>query len=505
MLDALGQPLAYAERLLGAFAALARASSACALLDDFARRVCQLCGCELAQVYLLDAGAPQLSLATEVCRDIVPAPREKGVAGDYRSEQLLEFCLCQNRVISLDTLTEGLYQTGFLPDNTDAWRTLLGVPLCNREGVVEGLLICASVQPLTLSGYAPSLRALGAFVLVLRALLAKVNVQNVAAVAVTEDQACARGYGLIGSSAAMNDVCRLLGRVMHSRCTVLLTGETGTGKEVIARVLHDRGPRRAKKFVVQNCAAFPVDLLESELFGHRKGAFTGADRDHRGLFDIAHGGTLLLDEVGDMPLALQAKLLRVLQEREIRPLGASEPHRVDVRIIAATHRDLPAMVAQGTFREDLYYRLAQFPVQLPPLRQREADVLELARHFARQACAAAGRDALGWSQETLTQLAVHAFPGNVRELKGRVERAVLMCDGATLLPEHFSLRTPDKLEQNPLNLRQHLDRVERAYMLACLRRNGGNQTVAARELGLPRRTLLYRLGRLNVDLRAVQT
>jgi sigma-54-dependent transcriptional regulator len=251
---------------------------------------------------------------------------------------------------------------------------------------------------------------------------------------------------------------------------------------------------------VQNCAAFPENLLESELFGYRKGAFTGADRDRAGLFDAANGGTLLLDEIGDMPLSLQAKLLRVLQEGEIRPLGSNDTHKIDVRIIAATHRDLSVLVSEGKFREDLYYRLAQFPIELPALRQREGDILDLARHFAEKACSFLQRDAVRWSDAALDHLSGYAFPGNVRELKGLVERAVLLCEGGELLAEHFSLRMEAMPEDNSLNLRERLEQVERSLLLDCLRKNDGNQTLAARELGLPRRTLLYRLGRLNINL-----
>ena len=297
----------------------------------------------------------------------------------------------------------------------------------------------------------------------------------------------------------MNETCRLIGKVLHTPYTVLLRGETGTGKEVVARAIHAAGPRSAKAFVVQNCAAFPEGLLESELFGYRKGAFTGAQRDHVGLFDAAHGGTLLLDEIGDMPLSLQAKLLRVLQEGEVRPLGANASHKVDVRIIAATHRDLLAMVAQGTFREDLYYRLAQFPIELPALRERDGDALQLARHFADEACMALGRPAVGWSSAALDQLTSHGFPGNVRELKCLVERAVLLCDDGVILPLHLALspRTEAAVETT---LRQRLERVERMVLIDCLQKNRGNRTRTARELGVARRTLLYRLARLNIPV-----
>jgi sigma-54-dependent transcriptional regulator len=199
-----------------------------------------------------------------------------------------------------------------------------------------------------------------------------------------------------------------------------------------------------------------------------------------------------------MPLSLQAKLLRVLQEGEIRPLGSNDTHKIDVRIIAATHRDLSARVADGRFREDLYYRLAQFPIELPALRDRGGDALDLARHFADQACIFLKRDPVHWSDAALDRLCQYAFPGNVRELKALVERAILLCDGDQLLPEHFALRNELDPSDSSSNLRARLVQIERGLVLDCLRKTGGNQTVAARQLGLPRRTLLYRMERLNI-------
>jgi len=504
MFNQVPQPLAYAEQLLGAFASLAQVSERAQLLGDFARLASQLTGCELAQVYLLDAGHSNLGLSAQCLQGELQAAESARRPTDYHSDELLQFSLCQNRVLCLDSLGDGVYQTTFLPACAGQWRALLCVPLSNDQGVVEGLLVCASLQHGELRGFADSMGTLGAFVLSQLALRQKARQIQPPVLAAPDSAVCPSGYGLIGNSPAMRKTYQLIGKVLHSPYTILLTGETGTGKEVVARALHECGPRRSSKFIVQNCAAFPEDLLESELFGFRKGAFTGADRDRQGLFDAADGGTLLLDEIGDMPLSLQAKLLRVLQEGEIRPLGANDTHKIDVRIIAATHRDLPSMVAQGKFREDLYYRLAQFPIELPPLRQRDDDVVVLARHFAATACAFIGRTPLGWSEAALAQLAVHTFPGNVRELKGMVERAVLLCEGDELLAEHFSVSAEAHPEDSTLYLREYLERVERAYLLSCLRRNEGNQTLAARQLGLPRRTLLYRLGRLNVDLREFQ-
>lgn len=494
------QPLVYAEALLTQFASLSRAADGVALLGDFVRGAAGLSGCELTQLYLLDATHTCLGMNVECLNGILQPREAASLPADYNAEQLLQFALCQNRVVSLGELSVSLYETSFLPPQATPWQSLLCVPLVNHQKSVEGLLLCASRRHIDLHGFADSLGQLGAFVLsqlhLLQRLRQPTGVKRPAPVGVPS----ASGYGLIGNSSAMRQTCSLISKVLHSPYTVLLNGETGTGKEVVARAIHDCGPRRSQPFIVQNCAAFPENLLESELFGYRKGAFTGADRDRAGLFDAANGGTLLLDEIGDMPLSLQAKLLRVLQEGEIRPLGSNDTHKIDVRIIAATHRDLSVLVSEGKFREDLYYRLAQFPIELPALRQRDGDILDLARHFAEKACSFLQRDAVRWSDAALDHLSGYAFPGNVRELKGLVERAVLLCEGGELQAKHFSLRMEAMREDNSLNLRERLEQVERNMLLDCLRKNDGNQTLAARELGLPRRTLLYRLGRLNISL-----
>ncbi|PNB47683.1 MULTISPECIES: sigma-54 interaction domain-containing protein [Pseudomonas] len=497
------QPLLYAEALLAQFASLSRAADGAALLGDFVRGLAGLSGCELTQLYLLDATHTSLGMNAE-CLDGVLQPRSAAsLPADYNGEQLLQFALCQNRVVSFDDLGGSLHETSFLPASSTPWQSLLCVPLVNQQKAVEGLLLCASRRHINLQGFADSLGQLGSFVLGQLHLLQRLRQPVDAAAPVVRSLPSASGYGLIGKSAAMRQTYSLISKVLHSPYTVLLRGETGTGKEVVARAIHDCGPRRSQAFIVQNCAAFPENLLESELFGYRKGAFTGADRDRAGLFDAANGGTLLLDEIGDMPLSLQAKLLRVLQEGEIRPLGSNDTHKIDVRIIAATHRDLSVLVSEGKFREDLYYRLAQFPIELPALRQREGDILDLAKHFADKACTFLQRDPVRWSDAALEHLSGYTFPGNVRELKGLVERAVLLCEGGELLAEHFSLRlesAPASEDHCGLNLRERLEAVERNLLLDCLRKNDGNQTLAARELGLPRRTLLYRLGRLNINL-----
>ena len=501
MFSQVPHPLVYAEALFAQFASLSRAADGTALLGDFVRGLAGLSGCELAQLYLLDATHTCLEINAQ-CLNGNLQPRETtSLPADYNGEQLLQFALCQNRVVCMGQLSASLHETSFLPDQARPWQSLLCVPLVNQHKSVEGLLLCASHQHIELQGFADSFGRLGSFVLGHLHLLQRLRRPGGCASPAPVSTPSVSGYGLTGKSAAMREVYALISKVLHSPCTVLLGGETGTGKEIVARAIHECGPRRSKAFIVQNCAAVPENLLESELFGYRKGAFTGADRDRSGLFDAANGGTLLLDEVGDMPLSLQAKLLRVLQEGEVRPLGSNDTHKIDVRIIAATHQDLSGLVSQGKFREDLYYRLAQFPIELPALRQREDDILDLARHFADKACTFLQRDEVSWSSEVLGLLASYAFPGNVRELKGMVERAVLLCEGNELLVEHFSVRMQAATEDcSGLNLRERLQQVERSLLIDCLRKNDGNQTLTARELGLPRRTFLYRLARLNIDV-----
>ena len=496
------QPLAYAELLLEQFSCVARAGDAATAGSACVRALVALAGCELGQLYLLDASHKRLERLAECCQGQGTAQPQHvtGVPVDYTGEQLLQFALCQNRVVCISDLSAGVYDLGFLPQHSQPWRSLLCVPLVNAHNAVEGLLLAASHEAVDLQGYAPSLGALGGFTLMHHRVLQ----QGVKALSPPERSITPTG--LMGKSAVMRHTYGLINKVIHSPYTVLLLGETGTGKEVIARMIHDASPRRNRPFIVQNCAAFPENLLESELFGYRKGAFTGADRDRVGLFDAACGGTLLLDEIGDMPLSLQAKLLRVLQEGEIRPLGCNDSHKIDVRIIAATHRNLTERVSQGQFREDLYYRLAQFPIELAPLREREGDLLELARHFADKACQFLQRKPVRWSDEALALLTGYAFPGNVRELKGLVERAVLLSDGSELQAQHFSLRSDVSPGPVHLNLRARMEHVERGLLLDCLRKHAGNQTRAAHELGVARRTLLYRLERLNIvadDLKAM--
>ncbi len=310
---------------------------------------------------------------------------------------------------------------------------------------------------------------------------------------------------IVGESRAMAELSKQLDKVVDTRVTVLIEGETGTGKELVASALHYRSKRRDKLFVAQNCAAFPENLLESELFGHKRGAFTGATEDKKGLFEVADGGTLFLDEIGEMPPGLQAKLLRVLQEGEVRPLGGHQVKHVNVRIVAATNRKLEDEVAQGRFREDLYYRLKVFPLRVPPLRERRDDVGRLALHFLEIASREMGKPVAGFAQETLAALSAYEWPGNVRELENEVQRLVIQADpGAFVTPDLLSptVRRVEGLVQNlgatAGTLKDRVEQVERFIVLEVLREHDNNKTNAAKTLGITREGLHKKLKQLGI-------
>jgi Nif-specific regulatory protein len=306
---------------------------------------------------------------------------------------------------------------------------------------------------------------------------------------------------IIGSGPGMTEVFRLMDRAAVAQIPVLIEGETGTGKELVARAVHRASGRTGGAFVAINCAAFPETLLESELFGHRRGAFTGAFQDKRGLFEAASGGTLFLDEIGEMPAAMQAKLLRVLQEGEILPLGDVRPRSIDVRVISATNRDLEHEVESGRFRQDLFYRVATFPIRLPPLRERREDIPVLAARILRAVAERQGKRIVGASAAAVAALQRFDWPGNVRELENEIERAVaLACDGDTLEPLHLSAKlapnqpsaaasdaAPARYADVPL--REARDAFEARHIGAALDHYAGNVTRAAQALGLSRSML----------------
>lgn len=309
---------------------------------------------------------------------------------------------------------------------------------------------------------------------------------------------------IIGQSAAMKAVLSQLERVIDTRATVYIDGETGTGKELIARAIHYQSQRRDKMFVAQNCAALPENLLESELFGHKRGAFTSADSDKKGLFEIADHGTLFLDEIGEMPLSLQAKLLRALQEGTIRAVGATSEKRVDVRIICATNRDLASEVEKGRFRQDLYYRLMVFPIKLPPLRERRDDIPALAGHFLKRYAQEYRVQAPGFTQDALDALSSYNWPGNIRELENEIQRVVIQADGHWIEATDLSPRvrkiegTVARIAPKPGTLKEMMDQVERWLIAEALREHGGNKTKTAATLGITREGLHKKLAKFSV-------
>lgn len=294
--------------------------------------------------------------------------------------------------------------------------------------------------------------------------------------------------GVIGASAAMTALTRQVHRIGPTDTSVLLSGESGTGKEVIARALHATSRRAKRPFVPINCAAIPETLLEAELFGYERGAFTGAVKQTPGRIELAHRGTLFLDEIGDLPMALQAKLLRFLQERVIERIGGRVEIALDVRIVCATHRDLAGLIEGGQFREDLFYRLAEIALQIPPLRRRPGDAILLAKHYARQYASAALAPAREFTRSALASLDRHSWPGNVRELQNRVKRAVILADGPRMTAADLDLADEDG-QPDELNLRRNRERVEHAILQRALARSEGNLTAAARLVGVSRPTL----------------
>jgi len=314
---------------------------------------------------------------------------------------------------------------------------------------------------------------------------------------------------LVGSSPAMLEVYKLVARVSESRSTVLLQGESGTGKELIARAIHGNSPRRDKPFVPVNCGALPDTLLESEMFGYEKGAFTGAVGQKTGLFESANGGTLFLDEIGELGQALQVKLLRVMQDHEVRRVGGTSSIKVDVRIIAATNRDLEQFVKEGKFRDDLFYRLNVVRITLPSLKERQEDIPMLAHHFLQKCAAGATTAVRGFHPDTMECLTRHRWPGNVRELENAIERAVSLSHGPLLTPDDL----PAQIRQAPTpaepksdggetaeSVYLTLEEVEKRHLTRVLKETKGNKVKAAKILGIDRRTLYRMAERFGLDL-----
>ena len=309
-------------------------------------------------------------------------------------------------------------------------------------------------------------------------------------------------YGIVGRSRAMQDVIQRAELVAKTKSTVLITGETGTGKEMVARAIHDRSGQRDMPLIKVNCAAIPEALLESELFGHVRGAFTGAMMTKRGKFALADGGSIFLDEIGTMMTAIQAKLLRVLQEREFEPLGAERTQRIDVRVIAATNRDLKQMVAEGKFQEDLYYRLNVIPIEIPPLRARREDIPVLVEHFVEKHRQRTGKRIDRLEDEVVKALERYDWPGNVRELENTIERAVVLATTSVISAASISLLGATSAPSPglpSLRLHQNLEWVERETIRRALEQSGGVKKDAAEQMGISQRALSYYLAKYRID------
>ncbi len=321
---------------------------------------------------------------------------------------------------------------------------------------------------------------------------------------------------IVWASPVMREVMAQVEHVANSETRVCIRGETGTGKELVARTLHEKSPRKGGPFISQNCAAVPAELMETELFGHEKGSFTGAASRHTGKFEQAHRGTLFLDEIGDMPLTMQAKLLRVLEEGEIERVGGEKPFSVDVRVIVATHRNLEEQVRQGTFREDLYHRIFVFPITLPPLRERREDIKVLAEHFVRQLDERNSWKPKRFSPEALAELENYSWPGNVRELRNVVERVLLLATGDTVEPQTVLRALPQSLTTTVAHdgalsaaaatgpLATRVEAFERETLLAVLKQHHHHMTNTAKALGLERSHLYKKCQQLGIDLRSLR-
>ncbi|MDH3637630.1 MAG: sigma-54 dependent transcriptional regulator [Gammaproteobacteria bacterium] len=315
-------------------------------------------------------------------------------------------------------------------------------------------------------------------------------------------------YTLLGDSGPIREIRRMIAKVARSQAPAYIGGESGTGKELVARLIHEKSPRSDQPFVPVNCGAIPSELMESEFFGHKKGSFTGAVADKPGLFQAADGGTLFLDEVAELPASMQVKLLRAIQERAVRPVGAQAEVAVNVRILSATQENLAELVHEGRFRQDLYYRINVIELTVPPLRERGADVVLLAEYFLKRLSDGAHTGQLILSEEALAALEAYGFPGNVRELENTLERAIALCEGDTIEPSDLGLRDPAgesaaagsaTFVPGSEPLEDYLERIERDAVLEALNRTARNKTAAAKLLGISFRALRYKLEKLGID------
>jgi sigma-54-dependent transcriptional regulator len=540
MLDLLRDPVLVIDEFVKVTTSLSTERDLHRLLDMIVTSARKLTCSEAGRIYVL--GRTKRHLYLEVSQnDCVQAPAEHLsliplMVGDRRNEKNIRvYCAFTGKLVNVaDAYRYSGFDFGdvYAYDRSAGYRTqsVLVVPLRSHEGVTNGVLELVNIRdPDTgkLVNFPPELEK----TVVAFASQAAVAIDNVQLIEqkrrliqvldganrdLEEEnrqlrekiQRGRRFHEIIGDCPSIRRVFDLMDKVRDSGATVLVRGETGTGKELIARAIHDNSPQRDGPFIVQNCAALPAELLESELFGYQKGAFTGADADRKGLIEAAAGGTLFLDEIGDMPVNLQAKLLRVLQDGEVRPLGSLETRTVDVRVVAATHCDLEEKIRSGEFREDLYYRLCVFPIDLPPLRERRADVPALLHHFLAEYSDQYKKDVAGFSPASMEALLEYEYPGNIRELRNLVERAVLLCvKGGNILPEHLptpvaqAARTspPPGVDQSGLaGLKAMVGQFEASVIERKLAELGWNQTRAAEELRISRRALIDKMNKYKI-------
>ncbi len=440
-----------------------------ALVVDDEPDICELLAMTLAR----------MDIATETAGDVASAKTALR-RGDF------QLCLTDMRLPDGDGLELVEWMQTHTPD--------LPVAMISAHGSVE-----TAVQALKL----------GAFDFVSKPVDVN-DLRNMVAAAIRLGRSAgATSQQLLGRSAALDRVRDMIARVSRSQAPVHICGESGTGKELVARMIHEGGPRRDGPFVPVNCGAIPAELMESEFFGHRKGSFTGAVSDKRGLIESATGGTLFLDEVADLPLPMQVKLLRFIQEKSIRPVGASREIAVDVRILSATHRDLAKMVAAGEFREDLFYRINVIELRVPPLRERPEDIPVLAEAILSRLARETGDTEYGLSEEAMAALCAYPFPGNVRELENILERAVTLSPGGIIERDDLQLRaavtrtTGGTAPPTPAGrgdaLGEQLEDVERQAIIEALEKTRYNKTAAAKLLGLTFRQLRYRIKKLNIE------
>lgn len=434
-------------------------SRAIALIIDDEPDICELLTLTLAR----------MDIASETAADI-------GTAKALLGKKQFDLCLTDMRLPDGDGLELVGWMQTHAPD--------VPVAVITAHGNVE-----TAVQALKL----------GAFDFISKPLDLN-NLRDIVENALKVDASSADGNSkLLGESAPMQELRDLVDRVARSQAPVHISGESGTGKELVAKLIHDSGPRAAGPFVPVNCGAIPTELMESEFFGHRKGSFTGAIKNKTGLIQSADGGTLFLDEIADLPLAMQVKLLRVIQEKTVRPVGASEEETANARILSATHRNLSDMVAEGQFREDLYYRINVIELHVPALRDRGDDIGILAEHIMNRLSTSAKLDA-GAKQALLS----YAFPGNVRELENMLERAVTLCSSGTISESDLNMRTQTSIQTDSAstantNLGDQVEDVQRQAIVDALEKTRYNKTAAAKLLGLSFRQLRYRIKKLGID------